>query len=75
MWRDKLLLLENQWPGIVLPSEEGIIQYYEMGGTDPIAWARRCARFTVDLGYSLVGGLAGLVSCLLPSCSVGMLDH
>ena len=48
MWRDKLLLLENQWPGIVLPSEEGIIQYYEMGGTDPIAWARRRAPYAPE---------------------------
>ena len=39
--RHQLLLLEGQWPGSELPGEELIESYYEMGGKDPIVWARR----------------------------------
>lgn len=42
MWKDKLVLLDYQWPDLNLPPD-GITQYYAMGGTDPIAWARRRA--------------------------------
>jgi len=44
LWRDKLSVLEALWPDCGLPSDEGIVTYYRVGGRDPTAWARRYAR-------------------------------
>ncbi len=44
LWRDKLSVLSALWPDSGLPSDEGIITYYRVGGRDPTAWARRYAR-------------------------------
>ena len=44
LWRDKLSVLEALWPDAGLPSDEGIVTYYRVGGRDPTAWARRYAR-------------------------------
>jgi hypothetical protein len=44
LWRDKLAVLQLLWPDAGLPSDEGIITYYRVGGTDATAWARRYAK-------------------------------
>ncbi len=44
LWRDKLSVLQALWPNAGLPSDEGILTYYRVGGTDPTAWARRYAK-------------------------------
>jgi hypothetical protein len=44
LWRDKLSVLSALWPDAGLPSDEGILTYYRVGGRDPTAWARRYAR-------------------------------
>ncbi len=34
-------MLQALWPDAGLPSDEGILTYYRVGGTDATAWARR----------------------------------
>jgi hypothetical protein len=34
-------VLQALWPDAGLPSDEGILTYYRVGGTDATAWARR----------------------------------